>query len=139
MRHFILATHGHFSAGIREGLELVFGKQDTIDTICAFVDGANDIHALVADVLAQQPTDCDIVVCTDILGGSVNNEFLKTLPTDSRIHLVAGMNLPMLILMFMSSEPDTATMIRQVLSSSDIVPHYCNDEFHVVEGSDEDF
>lgn len=139
MRHFILATHGHFSAGIREGLELVFGKQDTIETISAFVDGANDIQALVADALARQPADCDVVVCTDILGGSVNNEFLKTLPTHPRVHLVAGMNLPMLILMFMSPEPDTATMIRQVLSSSDIVPHYCNDEFQAAEGSDEDF
>lgn len=139
MRRFILATHGHFSAGIRESLELVFGHQDSIATICAFVDGANDIQELVADCLGDQPSDCDVIVCTDVLGGSVNNEFLKQLPTHPRVHLVAGMSLPLLLAMFMSTETDTAKMIRTCLSSPEICPHYCNDELASAQESDEDF
>lgn len=139
MRHFILATHGHFAAGIRESLELVFGAQEGISTICAFVDGASDIHALVQDALDREPEDVDIVVCTDIFGGSVNNEFLNTLPTHPQVHLVAGMNLPMLIALFLSPEPDTAALIRSVLASDDIKPRYCNDELRAAADEDEEF
>lgn len=139
MRRFILATHGHFAAGILESLELVFGEQEDISTICAFVDGASDIHVLVQDALAQTPKDADIVVCTDIFGGSVNNEFLNALPDHPRVHLVAGMNLPMLIALLLSPEPNTVALIRSVLASDEIKPRYCNDELHAAADEDEEF
>lgn len=139
MRRFILATHGHFAAGIRESLELVFGEQENIATVCAFVDGSSDIKALVQDALDAEPEGADIVVCTDILGGSVNNEFLNALPANPQVHLIAGMNLPMLIALFLSSEPDTEKLIRTVIVSDDIAPRYCNDELRTDAGEDEDF
>ena len=139
MRHFILATHGHFAAGIRESLELVFGAQEGVQAVCAFVDGENDVHALVRDALDREAADVDIVVCTDIFGGSVNNEFLNALPAHPRVHLIAGMNLPMLIALFLSPEPDTAALIRTVLASDDIRPRYCNDELSAAADEDEEF
>ncbi len=37
--------------------------------------------------------DEELIVTTDIFGGSVNNEFMKYL-SKSNIHLIAGVNLP---------------------------------------------
>ena len=49
------------------------------------------------------------------------------------------MNLPMLIALFLSSEPDTEKLIRTVIASDDIAPRYCNDELRTDAGEDEDF
>ncbi len=62
--------------GISEELSFLGGGAGVdIKVICAFVDGKNDIAQAVADTLAEIPAEDEVLVCTDIFGGSVNNEF----------------------------------------------------------------
>ena len=98
MRHMVIASHAHFAAGISVALSFLGGGAGVdIKVICAFVDGANDIAQEVANTLAEIPEEDEVLVCTDIFGGSVNNEFTNVLQKRENIHLVTNMNLPLLI------------------------------------------
>ena len=137
MRHMVIASHAHFAAGISEALAFLGGGSGVdIKVICAFVDGKNDIAQAVADTLAED----EVLVCTDIFGGSVNNEFTNVVQQRENIHLVTNMNLPLLIsLLFSINEPDLAAAIRAAVSTDEVRPKYCNDELAALNADDEDF
>lgn len=141
MRHMIIASHAHFAAGIHEALSLLGGGSDVdIKVLCAFVDGANDIAVAVEDALAPIPESDEVLVCTDIFGGSVNNEFTKVIQQRRNVHLVTNMNLPLLIsLLFAINEPDLATAVRTIVAGDDVHPKYCNDELASLDTDEEDF
>ena len=75
MRQFIIASHAHFAAGINESVSLLSGERDNVRTLSMYVDGNNDLAAAAAKMLDETPEGDDLVVCTDLFGGSVNNEF----------------------------------------------------------------
>lgn len=139
MRYFLFATHGRFATGILDSVELITGKHDNILTINAYTDENDDLEAQIAQVLSRLATADELVVVTDLFSGSVNNAFMNRLD-DERIHLVAGLNLPLAIeLVTMSAqEPDTVKLIETALNSSKQSIKYCNQELHF-ERTDDDF
>lgn len=141
MRHMIIASHAHLASGMYEALSLLGGGSDVdVRVICAFVDGENDISIAVERELETIPGDDEVLVCTDIFGGSVNNEFTSVIQRRENVHLVTNMNLPLLIsLLFAINEPDLATAIRTIVAGGDVHPKYCNDELASVDADDEDF
>ena len=73
MRQYIFASHAHFATGIKESTELLSGARDNVHDLSMFVDGRTDVAEEAAKLLATfDPTD-DVIVCTDLFGGSVNN------------------------------------------------------------------
>ena len=104
MRHYVIASHGGFSKGIYESIKIIIGEQAGVDIITAFIDGKNDIEVLVNGTLEKIPSSDEIIVCTDVFGGSVNTEFMKQLKTRKNLYLITGMNLPLLMQLFLSAE-----------------------------------
>jgi fructoselysine and glucoselysine-specific PTS system IIA component len=96
MNRILLASHGRLAAGMKDTLELLVGKNDRIETLCAYVDDDSRGVARLIDTwdARRDPEDWWIVV-TDVFGGSVNNEFLARSASDS-FALVAGMNVSLL-------------------------------------------
>ena len=140
MRHLVLASHAHFAQGIAESLELLAGHPCEVQCINAFVDGATDVVEQVTKLLANIPSKDEIVVATDLLGGSVNNEFLNCIQNQPNIHLVVNMNLPMLLTLALSINdvPDLQQFLRELVADPDIAPKYCNDLLAYT-GEDDDF
>ncbi|MCV2499039.1 PTS sugar transporter subunit IIA [Melissococcus plutonius] len=128
-RVFILASHGNFAEGIYNSLTLILGEQKNIQQLNAYVD-ESDITERIQQLL-EQNSEKEIIVLTDIFGGSVNNEFSKFLKRPN-IHLVAGMNLPLIIelLLLTESNPekDTADLIRLALANTRQSLCYCNEQ-----------
>ena len=118
MRHYVIASHGGFSKGIYESIKIIIGEQAGVDIITAFIDGKNDIEALVNGTLEKIPYSDEIIVCTDVFGGSVNTEFMKQLKTRKNLYLITGMNLPLLM--------QLERMILDIVNSEDTHVKYCN-------------
>lgn len=95
MTHVILASHGMFAKGIYESVKLIMGEIENVHIITAFVDN-NDIKGMVQSVMDSIPAEDTVVAATDIMGGSVNNEFMNYLSRE-RFYLISGMNLPLLV------------------------------------------
>lgn len=128
MRQYIFASHAHFATGIKESTELLSGARDNVHDLSMFVDGRTDVAEEAAKLLATFDPADDVIVCTDLLGGSVNNEFTKIVQTRPNTYLVANMNLPLLIqLLFSDQEAPADQVIREILAADDTRVKFVND------------
>ena len=128
MRQFIIASHAHFAAGINESVSLLSGERDNVRTLSMYVDGNNDLAAAAAKMLDETPEGDDLVVCTDLFGGSVNNEFTSIVQRRPNTYLVTNMNLPLLIqLLFAEEGRDTAEVIREICAADETRVKFVND------------
>lgn len=138
MRQFIIASHAHFAAGINESISLLSGERDNVRTLSMYVDGNNDLVAAAAKMLEETPEGDDLVVCTDLFGGSVNNEFTSIVQRRPNTYLVTNMNLPLLIqLLFAEEGRDTAEVIREICAADDTRVKFVNDLIEDTEDDDE--
>lgn len=138
MRQFIIASHAHFAAGINESVSLLSGERDNVRTLSMYVDGNNDLAAAAAKMLDETPEGDDLVVCTDLFGGSVNNEFTSIVQRRPNTYLVTNMNLPLLIqLLFAEEGRDTAEVIREICATDDTRVKFVNDLIEDTEDDEE--
>ena len=91
MKHFILASHGHFAQGIYESVKIILGEQPNVHVICGYVDGNMDVKESISNVMKQIPKEDSIIACSDLMGGSVNNELMSYTVNDN-FHLITGIH-----------------------------------------------
>lgn len=96
-KRIVVATHGRFSEGILTSMKMIIGDQVPVECITAYVDSGTDYQELFRRTVAENDyATTELVVLTDVLGGSVNNEFTKLLD-EYPFHLVCGLNLALLL------------------------------------------
>ena len=136
MRQYIIASHAHFATGIKESVELLSGARDNVHDLSMFVDGRMDVAEEAQKLLAGMSADV-VFVCTDLFGGSVNNEFTKIVQTRPRTYLVTNMNLPLLIqLLFSDESAPVEETIRAIVAADDTRVKFVNDL--LVDGDEEE-
>ena len=128
-REIILASHGKFASGILDSLELIYGKNHSITALDCYTDENFDLTESVSQLFMRYK-DKEIIVLTDLFGGSVNNEFLQYINQD--VYLVAGLNLPLLIELVsrLDAEVETTVLIQQVLTDSKKMIQFCNERIN---------
>lgn len=139
MRYLLLASHGRMAEGMLDSVELITGKHTNIFTISAYKNESDDLTKQLEHVLMQIAPDDELIIITDIFGGSVNNECMKLL-NDRRIHLISGLNLALVIELVTTShlKQDTHSLINKALQNAKDSMVYCN-EVISSEPVDEDF
>ena len=125
MRKILLATHGDFAAGILNAAELILGKIENVQVLCAYLDPTENFSEKAKTVVSSIAEGDEMIVVTDIFGGSVNNEFIKYLDHQG-MYLISGLNLPLLIELVLSQENDTEKMISEIISQMSKQICYCN-------------
>ena len=114
MRKFLIATHGTFSAGAKSSLEMIIGSIENLFIIQAYLDGNHAIEEEIKIITDQISNEDELIVFTDILGGSVTNQLLQQ-GTKPNIHIVSGFNLPLLIEVMLS---DAETPAAEIIESA---------------------
>lgn len=135
MRHFILASHGRFSMGIYESVTIILGEQPNVHIVAGYIQGETDVKEKIAEIMKSIPEEDEIIACSDLLGGSVNNELMKYV-SRKQFHLVTGMNLPLLMNLFLFKEEDADTLIQRVLPEVSESIVYCNAAHRSIEEED---
>lgn len=127
MRHFIIATHAYMAKGITSSLELILGKREDVSYYCAYVEPDVVYKEEVVKEINSYSLDDEIIIMTDMFGGSVNNE-LSELMTRDNVHIITGVNLVLLISMVVSNEEENiSTIIRRNVEEAKKGIIYCND------------
>ncbi len=125
-RKLLIATHSTFADGIKNAMELVTGKHDSVYTLCAYTDEIAEVETPAKELISSLKKDEELIITTDIFGGSVNNEFMKYL-AQPNIYLVAGVNLPLLFELIMNSEEkNTNKMIQEAIKNAREQIRFCN-------------
>lgn len=113
-RKFLIATHGTFAHGIKSSLDIITGPMDNVFLIEAYVDGNKSIDAELAEVLKKVRDEDELVIFSDLLGGSITNQILRH-GLKSNVHVVSGFNLPLVIDVLLA---DTDTPVAEVIENA---------------------
>ena len=125
-KKLLIATHSVFADGIKNAMELVTGEQNSVSTLCAYSNDMTELETPIKEIIDAVCEDEELIVTTDIFGGSVNNEFMKYL-SKSNIYLIAGVNLPLLFELIMNLESEnTVQMIETAVKNARKQLQYCN-------------
>lgn len=97
----ILVSHGPFSKGLLESVQMVLGEQEKLSAYCLMPE---ETTAALSQRLETEIRDAggdDILFLTDLYHGSPFN-VVVSLMRDYHFHHITGINLPLLIEAIMS-------------------------------------
>lgn len=100
MKKIIVATHHELAKGLKSTFNYIAPDIIEIIEISAYLDNIS-VENQVREALQQFNKDQQVLVFTDLLGGSVNQEFVKYL-SEYNIKLISGVNLPLLLTLGLS-------------------------------------
>ena len=110
-RKVIIATHGKLAGGYLDALSILTGGTDQITAISSFTED-NNPKETIAGLMEQIPMDAELLVFTDIMGGSVNQMFVPYLEK-RKMHLITGINLALVVQILLKEEELTPQQIME--------------------------
>ena len=110
-------SHGTMAQGVVQSAKMIVGDVKFLDYINAYIDGNDDIEKKIVDYLNQNLGQT-IIVCTDIFGGSVNNNWMKYLNKEGNLYLIAGLSLPLIIELVLKIEQKSQDNINKIIKRS---------------------
>ena len=118
MKKIIVATHYRLAEGLKSTFDYIAPNTVEIIAISAYLENIS-VESQVQAALDQFESGEQILVFTDLLGGSVNQTFAKFLDSYN-IELIAGVNLPVLMTLALAIGGGDLgeTTIRQALEDS---------------------
>lgn len=123
-------SHGTMAQGVVQSAKMIVGDVKFLDYINAYVDGNDDIEDKIVDYLNKNRGQT-IIVCTDIFGGSVNNNWMKYLNKESNLYLIAGLSLPLIIDLVLKikqkSQDNINKIIKRSIKSAKDSVKFCNE------------
>ncbi|MPM28352.1 hypothetical protein SDC9_74874 [bioreactor metagenome] len=127
MNRFILASHSKMAEGIAQTVRF-FIAESQFDVL---EQSVNDIglEQQASAILTKYKQD-NIVVFTDLYGGSVNQTFFRLL-AGHRFHLITGMNLALILECVLAQNDIDETFIKNCLAEAKNQMAYMNDLFRI--------
>ncbi|WP_164512088.1 PTS sugar transporter subunit IIA [Lacticaseibacillus daqingensis] len=114
--NFIIATHGAFASGLLSATEVILGHQERVRAIDMYVDEEPLDQKINRAIQEFQDKDADLVILTDMFGGSVNQKLMKLIDM-SKVKVLTGINLPMLLeILTVNNDELDADRLNQIIS-----------------------
>lgn len=128
MRRLVVASHGHFAGGLAHTLKLIAGQSTEVYPLNAY-DTNTPIGDEVNTLLSRFDAHDEIVVLTDLLGGSVNQEFARVAKHRPGMVVISGANVPLAvgIAMLPTDSPLDGETIRGCIAEAKEGIVYVND------------
>lgn len=137
MKKIIIASHHNLANGLKSTIEYIAPDTVKIIDINAYLDNTLLITQ-IEEALENFEKDEQILVFTDLLGGSVNQEFAKKI-SEYNIELISGVNLPIILTLILNpNEVLSGDAIREGIEESKEQIVYVNDSLLVQELDNED-
>ena len=128
----VLVTHGRLATEFRAALEHVVGPQKQVETVTIMPE--DDMEQRRKDIItAIQAVESGsgVILLTDMFGGTPSNLAISVME-GSRVDVVAGINLPMLIKL--ASVRDQSTLEQAVVQAQDAGRKYISVASRILSG-----
>ena len=73
------------------------------------------MEIMIIDDYLKESMGNETIVVTDIFGGSINNEWLRRLPDLSKVYLISGMNLSLLVDLYLKFQLVSSDQIEEII------------------------
>lgn len=125
MRKIVIASHGRFAQGVVDTVKFFAGDQN-INALCAYVD-EESLESKINHIVSALSEQDEMIVFTDLLGGSVNRAFLPCLKR-KHTHLITGINLAV-VLEIVSKQEDylSGNELKAIVNEAQKQLVYMND------------
>ncbi len=123
MNRFIIATHSTLAEGFWNALKFFNQDIDNVEFLNCYVE-TNEVEKELRERLEQYPDD-NLIVLTDIAGGSVNQTAAKLMKEYS-FHLITGINLGLLLELVFTGDELNDEMIAASVSQAQSQMIYMN-------------
>lgn len=129
----VIASHGEYAAGIVSALKLLVDHNIEVVSLCAYcgdIKNTADVMDKLREYARRSFEDGnELVVFTDIFGGSVTNIAAMVLIDNPHMHVVAGVTLVMMMEFFLSEGDSDSlkTRINSALEISKEAGNYLNE------------
>ena len=115
MNRILIVTHSTLAQGLYETLSFFMGKLDNVEYINAYVEN-NDIRTTFENKI-QSYGDDNVIVLTDIPGGSVNQIAMELMPKYG-YHVITGTNLSMVLELALRQDELKAEEIEKIVNNA---------------------
>ena len=123
MNRFIIATHSTLASGFWNALKFFSQDIDNVEYLNCYVE-TNEVEKELRERLEKYPDD-NLIVLTDIAGGSVNQTASK-LMREYSFHLITGINLGLLLELVFTGDEINDEMIAASVSQAQSQMVYMN-------------
>lgn len=138
MRRFIFASHHQLAYGLKDTVNFLTNSSKEIYDINAYMmDYERDLEDIIRDLFATFNEDDEVIVLTDVMGGSVCQKFFPYM--NDHVHVLCGMNLPLALSIVMANEdiPFQADRIANLIEECKKQIIYINQLPAVMDSDDE--
>ena len=93
----VIVTHGQLASEFKRALEHVVGPQEQFQTVCMEEnDDMEQKRDEIENAVESVENGSGVIILTDLFGGTPSNMAIS-LMVESKVEVVAGINLPMLV------------------------------------------
>ena len=118
MIQIILASHGDLAKGMKDTLGMIIGDVSMVEAFSSYRNEEVNVREIVEKVVREKYIEADIFIFTDILGGSVNTEMMSLIKEYPKIHVISGMNLPIIISVATQANEISESLLQQIIEES---------------------
>ena len=118
MRHVILASHGNLARGMADTIAMIVGEVSNLSTFVLERDDMDPISNQVRRELDSFDPADEVIICTDMVGSSVNNDMVGLLGDYPQVTLISGMNLPLVITLALDEGPATEEELDEIIAQA---------------------
>lgn len=138
MKKIIIASHHQLAQGFKDTLNYIVPVVDAeIMAISAYTTNT-PVEQEISDALKDIQPEDEVIVFTDLLGGSVNQAFVPYL-SNPHVHVIAGMSLPLIltVVLTLNEQKTTPEQFRNSIKEAKEQIVYVNDHL-AAQAIDED-
>lgn len=126
MSQFIIATHSYLANGYQSSLKFFDSSVNNVQFINAYVDEQTNFTDELSQMLDQMPNE-QVVILTDIPGGSVNREAVNLIKK-YHCQVISGINLALVLELVLNADQTLSDeTIRLAVSQAQKQLVYVND------------
>ena len=138
MRHVILASHGNLARGMVDTIGMIVGEVGNLSTFVLERDDMDPISNQVRRELDSFDSSDEVIICTDRVGSSVNNDMAGLLGDYPNVTLISGMNLPLVITLALDEGPSTEEEMDEIIAQAADGIKNCSKVLRMQEEDEED-
>ena len=116
MRHMIIATHGDFSKGIKQSLQMIAGE--SADEVITYqLKPGESASDFAAELSEKMVSDHQYLILGDLFGASVVNSFVP-LTNHENVFVISGVNLNLALEFLLTPGELTDELVNNVIQNA---------------------
>ena len=110
--NFLVISHGPMASATCQSAEMIIGQLNNVWSASVKMDSTIESTFKEIEKIILSKSDEEWIILTDIVGGTPFNASYRFMENHSKIAIVSGFNLPLLLEVFMMSEQTKSELLN---------------------------